>query len=32
VHPGTAVQMSWESPLPEDMTALLAILAEDAKN
>lgn len=32
VHPGTSVQMSWESPLPEDMTTLLAILAEDAKN
>jgi len=31
VHPVTGVQMSWESPLPEDMVALLTTLAEDVK-
>ncbi|MCC2637618.1 MAG: rRNA pseudouridine synthase [Moraxellaceae bacterium] len=30
-HPETGEPMSWESPLPEDMQALLAILAEDAR-
>lgn len=30
-HPATGEPMSWESPLPADMLALLAILAEDAK-
>jgi 23S rRNA pseudouridine1911/1915/1917 synthase len=32
VHPGSGEPMSWESPLPEDMRALLAMLATDAKN
>lgn len=31
VHPVTDEQMNWESPLPVDMVALLATLAEDAK-
>lgn len=31
VHPASGEEMSWESPLPADMVALLAILAEDAK-
>lgn len=31
VHPVTGEQMNWESPLPVDMVALLATLAEDAK-
>lgn len=31
VHPATGEEMSWESPLPEDMQALIAILTEDAK-
>lgn len=30
VHPATGEEMSWESELPADMQALLAILAEDA--
>lgn len=32
VHPVTGAQLSWESPLPADMVALLATLAEDAKS
>lgn len=32
MHPVTGSQMDWESPLPADMVALLATLAEDAKN
>lgn len=31
VHPETGEAMNWESPLPEDMQALLAVLAADAK-
>ena len=31
VHPVTGEEMSWESPLPADMQALLAVLAEDMK-
>ena len=31
VHPVTGEDMSWESPLPADMLALLAVLAEDMK-
>lgn len=31
VHPATGEDMSWESPLPADMVALLAVLAEDAR-
>jgi len=30
VHPATGEEMSWESALPADMQALLAVLAEDA--
>lgn len=30
VHPATAEEMSWESPLPADMQALIAVLAADA--
>ena len=29
VHPATGEEMSWESPLPADMLALLAVLAAD---
>jgi len=29
-HPITGNDMRWESPLPDDMTELLRILAEDA--
>jgi 23S rRNA pseudouridine1911/1915/1917 synthase len=32
VHPATGAEMSWESPLPADMTTLLQVLAEDAAN
>lgn len=32
VHPVTSEQMNWESPLPADMVALLATLAEDANS
>jgi 23S rRNA pseudouridine1911/1915/1917 synthase len=31
VHPATGSNMAWESPLPEDMRALLAVLEKDAK-
>lgn len=31
VHPVTGADMSWESPLPADMTELLRVLAEDAR-
>jgi 23S rRNA pseudouridine1911/1915/1917 synthase len=31
VHPVSGEDMSWESPLPVDMLALLAVLAEDMK-
>jgi 23S rRNA pseudouridine1911/1915/1917 synthase len=31
VHPVSGEEMSWESPLPADMEALLAVLAEDVK-
>jgi len=30
-HPASGEQMSWEVALPEDMSALLAVLADDAK-
>jgi 23S rRNA pseudouridine1911/1915/1917 synthase len=30
IHPATGQEMSWESPFPEDMVALLAVLADDA--
>lgn len=30
IHPATAKEMSWQSPLPEDMRALLATLTDDA--
>jgi 23S rRNA pseudouridine1911/1915/1917 synthase len=30
IHPAFGQEMSWESPLPADMVALLAVLAEDA--
>jgi 23S rRNA pseudouridine1911/1915/1917 synthase len=32
VHPASRRPMSWESPLPEDMRALLAALEKDAKH
>ena len=32
VHPVSGEEMSWESPLPEDIEALLALLAEEEKN
>jgi len=28
VHPATGVEMAWESPLPQDMAALLAALRD----
>lgn len=31
VHPATEEEMSWESPLPEDMQTLLAVMAEDMR-
>jgi 23S rRNA pseudouridine1911/1915/1917 synthase len=31
LHPGSGEEMSWSSPLPEDMQRLLAILREDAR-
>lgn len=31
VHPATGEEMSWESPLPEDMRELLAVMAEDMR-
>ncbi|MDP2228154.1 MAG: 23S rRNA pseudouridine(1911/1915/1917) synthase RluD [Moraxellaceae bacterium] len=31
IHPALEVEMSWESPLPEDLVTLLAVLAEDAR-
>lgn len=31
IHPATGQEMKWESPLPEDMVKLLAVLAEDVK-
>ena len=31
VHPATGKVMAWESPLPEDMRALLVVLENDAK-
>ncbi len=31
VHPASGASMSWESPLPADMVALLVVLAADAK-
>jgi len=31
VHPATGKSMTWESPMPEDMQALLAVLEKDAK-
>jgi 23S rRNA pseudouridine1911/1915/1917 synthase len=29
LHPGSGEEMSWETPLPEDMRQLLAVLRED---
>ncbi len=29
-HPRTGVEMAWEAPMPDDMTALLAVLRADA--